>query len=268
MGSKAKRFRVGTEGQTTDGRTITGDWLRQIAATYDPAKYGARIWLEHLRGIMPDGPFRAYGDVRALSVDTGADGKLALFAEIDPTPDLIAMNKARQKVYSSMEIDPDFAGTGQAYLVGLGITDSPASLGTEMLAFAAGATANPLAARKQRPENLFAAAIETDLADLEAPPADEGGLLERLKVLLSGAAPKQPQTPHPSDADLRAGLALLASQIRTDGETAAASLAALKADLAAVRAEFAALQSALDTTPKTPPRTPATGSGAPITTDC
>ena len=37
------------------------------------------------------------------------------------------MNKAAQKVYTSMEIQPNFANTGKCYLVGLAVTDDPAS---------------------------------------------------------------------------------------------------------------------------------------------
>lgn len=60
-----------------------------------------------------------------------------LFAQISPTNDLIELNKKRQKIYSSLEVRGDFAATGKAYLVGLAVTDSPASLGTEVLEFAA-----------------------------------------------------------------------------------------------------------------------------------
>ena len=84
-----------------------------------------------------------------------------MFAQIDPTDVLVeTVNKARQKIYTSIEIDPDFAKTGEAYLIGLGVTDSPASLGTEMLKFSANAAANPLAGRKKSPHNLFTAAEE------------------------------------------------------------------------------------------------------------
>lgn len=65
-----------------------------------------------------------------------------------------------------MEVSTKFADTGKAYLVGLGATDDPASLGTEMLAFSASAAHNPLANRKQNPENLFSEAVET-LIELE-----------------------------------------------------------------------------------------------------
>jgi hypothetical protein len=45
------------------------------------------------------------------------------------------MVRAGQKVYTSMEIRPNFANSGKCYLVGLAVTDDPASLGTEYLEF-------------------------------------------------------------------------------------------------------------------------------------
>ena len=86
---KTKFFRVATEGATTDGRRIERNWIEQMAKNFDPKKYGARVWLEHFRGIFPDGPFRAYGDVTAVEARPVEDGKLALFAQIEPSPDLV-----------------------------------------------------------------------------------------------------------------------------------------------------------------------------------
>ena len=164
---KSKFFRVAVEGDTTDVRNIERSDIEQMAASFKPETYGARVWLEHLRGYLPDSPFRAYGDVIAVKAEEIADGdlkgKLALFAQINPTDDLVAMNKARQKIYTSIEMQPNFPATKGTYLVGLAVTDSPASLGTEMLAFSANAQVNPLAARKQSPENMFTAAAETAL---------------------------------------------------------------------------------------------------------
>ncbi len=111
--------RIAKEGATTDGRTISAEWLTQMAANFDPAKYGCRVNMEHIKGLLPEGPFKAYGDVTALKTEADDDGKLGLFAEIDPTDELKAMVEKRQKVYTSMEIDLDFADTGEAYLVGL-----------------------------------------------------------------------------------------------------------------------------------------------------
>ena len=144
MASKAKKskfFRIGVEGDTTDGREIQTEWLEQMANNFNPEKYGCRLNCEHIRGLMPDGPFGAYGDVLALKTETieiEGEKKLALMAQISPNDDLLALNKKRKKVYTSMEIDFNFAKTGECYLQGLAITDSPASLSTEMLKFEIG----------------------------------------------------------------------------------------------------------------------------------
>ena len=188
MSTKSKFFRIGTEGATTDGRVIERAHLQQMAANYNPQKYNARINLEHMKGLLPDGPFKRYGDVVALKTEE-VDGKLALLAQIDPTDDLIALSQARQKIHMSMEIDPNFADTGSAYLVGLAITDDPASLGTDMLKFCAGAAHNPLASRKLNARNLFTAAEETRI-ELDAPANDEArGLLNNLMQFLRGGQP-------------------------------------------------------------------------------
>jgi hypothetical protein len=145
---KAKRFRIAVEGATTDGRVISRDWISQMAKNYSPEMYGARINMEHIRGYAADSTFRRFGDVTAVEAEEIGDGplkgKLALFGWIDPTPELVELTKARQKIYTSIEVNPEFADTGEAYLVGLAVTDDPASLGTEILSFSATAKVNPL----------------------------------------------------------------------------------------------------------------------------
>lgn len=190
--AKTRFFRVAVEGATTDGRTIERQWLADAAATYNPQTYAARVNMEHIRGITADKPFKSYGDVLSLKtedveIELGGkkEKKLALFAELDVTDELLAINKDRQKLYTSIEISPNFANSGKAYLVGLAVTDSPASLGTEMLQFAASqGDKNPLLARKQDPANLFTAAIEADLQIEEAPEinADPTGVLASAKA--------------------------------------------------------------------------------------
>jgi hypothetical protein len=167
----AKKFRVATEGATTDGRRIERVWLEQIARNYDPKIYGARVNMEHIKGFAPDSVFKRYGDVLSVSTEE-IDGKLALFAVIDPTEELVALSKRRQKVYTSIEIAPEFADSGEAYLVGLAITDDPASLGTEMLSFCAQASSNPLGHRKQHSNNLFTEALPFSLELEEAATID------------------------------------------------------------------------------------------------
>ncbi len=181
---KSKKFRIATEGATTDGRTIERTWLQDIADTYNPATYGARINLEHFHGIDPKGLFKSYGDVTAVEARENADGKLELFATIDPTADLVQLSHDRQKVYTSAEIQPNFAKTGKAYLVGLAVTDSPASLGTEVLKFAAdNPEANPFSSRKHHPDNIITAA---EAVTLEFSAADEKpSVLSRVRQLLT-----------------------------------------------------------------------------------
>lgn len=219
MAKKAKFKRVAVAGQTTDGRTIAPEWLTQAAKNYNREKYGARVNLEHFRSLYPDSAFRAYGDVRSVyaeEVEIDGEKKMALFAEIDPTDDLIKLTKARQKVYTSIELDLDFAGTGEAYLVGLAVTDSPASLGTEYLQFCAGAgEKSPLASRKQKPANLFSSAIETEIELSDE--GDKGpSLAERIAALFSSHK-KQ------STADL--------SDVHQAVETVAKEVTTLDADL-------------------------------------
>lgn len=182
---RSKFFRVATEGATTDGRNIDRDWIIQAAKNFNLKKYAPRVWLEHLRSILPDNPGRAYGDVVALEAREVEDGKMALFAQIDPTNDLIELNKKRQKIFTSIEINPNFAGSGEAYLVGLAVTDSPASLGTEALKFSS--QHKIFDNRKQSPENLFSEAVEFSLefdADTDAT-KESKSLVELVKELFS-----------------------------------------------------------------------------------
>ena len=289
--AKTKFFQVFTEGDATDGRVILAQWIQDMADTYNPKLYGARIWLEHMRSMYPDSAFKAYGDVLAVEARKVEGGKLALFAQLDPTPELVAMNKARQKIYSSVEIDPDFAKTGKAYLVGLAVTDSPASLSTEMLAFAAQATNNPLAARKQSPGTLFTAAKPFTL-DIEENPEmttkpDAPDLLAQIKALFTPTKPDTPPAkPEAAAGDHTAAVLEIATQVKASAEAFTAQLAAatkaaddkvaaftkqledstkafteLKAAHDKLLTDFTALSTKLDTDPATGQQRPdATGS--------
>ncbi|MDU7390265.1 GPO family capsid scaffolding protein [Atlantibacter hermannii] len=187
MAKKAKRFRVGVEGATTDGRNIERDWLTQMAANYDPQVYTALINVEHIKGFTPDSPFRRFGKVDRLEAEEITEGKLAgkmaLYAWITPTDDLVDMTGKMQKLFTSMEVSVSFADSGEAYLVGLAVTDDPASLGTEMLQFSAGAAHSPLASRKLDAANLFTAAEET-LIEFEDE-TEKPNLFTRVKELLT-----------------------------------------------------------------------------------
>ena len=97
------------------------------------------------------------------------------------------VNKLKQKIFTSIEVREKFADTGKAYLMGLGITDTPASLGTEMLAFSAQhPDASPLKSRKQSPDNLFTVAEETELVfeEYEEKPGIGAQLFSKVQDLL------------------------------------------------------------------------------------
>ncbi|WP_077999405.1 GPO family capsid scaffolding protein [Edwardsiella tarda] len=191
MTLKAKRFRIGVEGATTDGRTVQREWIQQMADNYNPELYTALINLEHIKAYSPDSPFRRYGYVTKLTAEEIPSGplvgKLGLYADVNATPDLVGLTEQWQKMFTSMEIDTEFADIEQAYLVGLAATDNPASLGTEMMMFSANAQHNPLASRKIRPKNLFTAAEETQIEWCDEPD-DKPSLLARISALFSQKA--------------------------------------------------------------------------------
>lgn len=288
---ESKWFRILTEGDTADGRVISRSDIEQVAASYDPKLYGARINMEHIRGYTPDSPFRMYGDVLATKAEE-QDGKLRLLARISPTDELVSMvNVKRQKVYTSCEIQPNFAKTGGAYLVGLAVTDSPASLGTDMLQFSAKMGANsPLAGRKQHKENLFTVAQEASI-EFEDAAADQGATLLATAIAgLTGllekfSAPPKVVEPNPAGkpADLVAGEAskhftdfmqqTIESFKSLQGQVVAKSdFTALQGQHQQLQADFTALKQQLEgnSAHDYNARQPATGgdAGGYIQTDC
>lgn len=186
----SKWFRIGVEGDTCDGRVINGDDIQDMADTFDPRVYGCRINLEHLRGILPDSVLKRYGDVtevkaEIISDDSALSGKKALFGKIAPLDELVSMVKAGQKVYTSMEIRPNFANSGKCYLIGLAVTDDPASLGTEYLEFCSRATQNPLAGKKAHPDDVFSVATLAELEFEDVHDTVLSSLTDKVKAIFS-----------------------------------------------------------------------------------
>jgi hypothetical protein len=139
---RTKSFLLATAGSTVDGRNIDDKMLEEMASSYNPATYGARLNIEHIRGITGEKPFRSYGDVAELSIgevevdfNGTKENRKALFGVFDVLEDAQQLNAAGQKVYPSIEIEPNFGGKGHAYLMGVALTDSPASIATERLQF-------------------------------------------------------------------------------------------------------------------------------------
>ncbi|EOG5413254.1 GPO family capsid scaffolding protein [Cronobacter sakazakii] len=251
MTVKAKRFRIGVEGATTDGREIQREWLEQMAASYNPEVYTALINLEHIKSYLPESTFNRYGRVTALVAEEIQDGplkgKMALYADVEPTSSLVELVKKGQKLFTSMEVSPKFADTGKAYLVGLAATDDPASLGTEMLTFSASAAHNPLANRKQSPENLFTAAEET-LIELEETQDEKPSLFARVTSLFT----KKEQTDDARFSDVHKAVELVATEQQNLSERTDKSLSdqdarisELESSLQEQQAAFAELQQQL-----------------------
>lgn len=277
MSTKSKKFRVATEGATTDGRNIERSWLVQAAKNYNRNTYGARVNLEHLRSLYPDSAFRSYGDiVSAEAKEEG--GKMRLYAEIAPLPELVQLSKAGQKIYTSIEINPKFADTGEAYLVGLAVTDNPASLGTEMLSFAAkNPQASPFASRKSHPDALFSEAVEIELQFDEETDESSGKFSAKLRELLGKFSTKAKG----DDARFGEVLAVLEEVAEHAGEQDRAFTPLSKRaddqakELADLKKTFGELKAIVDKIDKTPgpgytQRPPATGSNpnAAALTDC
>ncbi|WP_154951003.1 GPO family capsid scaffolding protein [Klebsiella michiganensis] len=174
-----KKFRVAVSGNTVDGREIQPQHLRDAAANYSQEVYGARVNIEHYLSPHPGSDFGAMGDVAALSTEDITEGPLAgrtaLYAEIEPSDRMVQMTNKGEKVYSSIELHPQFALNGKAYIVGLAMTDTPASLGTERLKFATQQRASVMAFNNQQAEPpMFSEAIEAEVIELTAQRSDEG----------------------------------------------------------------------------------------------
>ena len=125
--------RVATSGPTCDGREILPQDLRDIAETYKPATYTAVIWCDHER--WPGSHGTVYAVRLVEDAEDLAPGQVALEAQLKPNDKLLWLNDQGEKLFTSIEITPNFAQTGKAYLTGLAVTDEPASLGTQELYF-------------------------------------------------------------------------------------------------------------------------------------
>ncbi|MFS1908067.1 GPO family capsid scaffolding protein [Vibrio lentus] len=113
-------------GATIDGRVIEQKIIDEIAETYSPDVYTARINADHYPWS------NKYGSV--LSVEKKED---KLFAVLKPNSMLLRMAEQGQLLHTSCEFYEKFADTGKAYLTGLALTDEPASLGTTQIQLSA-----------------------------------------------------------------------------------------------------------------------------------
>ncbi|WP_187985119.1 GPO family capsid scaffolding protein [Vibrio metschnikovii] len=200
---------VATEGSTIDGRKLLRQWFKEMAEQYSPQEYTAMIWPEHYRF---GGFGNNWGTVEAVKAEE-FDGKMRLFAKITPNQYLLAANKLGQKLFTSIEIEPDYKGEGRCYLKGLAVTDSPASTGTSKLEFSA--------------RNGKVKSIESDhLEELDFSECKPNALIQAIGTLFnhfqSGASSPE-QTPETeqedtevTDAELKAALKETFSTLKTE----------------------------------------------------
>lgn len=204
-----------------------------MADGFDPRVYGCRINLEHIRSVVPDTPFCRYGDVIELKAeviddDSALNGKLALFGKIAPLDNLLAMLAKGQKVYTSMEIRPNFANTGKCHLIGLAVTDDPASLGTEYLQFCA-------AGKKEQPGDLFSVATFAALEFEDQPEK----LLTKLSDSVRGIFSRKQASDDARFSDVHEAVTTVAGRVQEIGEDNDARFTALENDLADVKKSLA-----------------------------
>lgn len=174
-----KKFRVAVSGSTVDGREISPVHLREAAENFNPDVYAARVNVEHYLSPCPSSEFSAMGDVTALSTEDITEGPLAgrtaLYAEIEPTERMKQLVADGKKIYSSIELHPQFSVNGRAYLVGLAMTDTPASLGTERLKFTAQQRQAVMTFNSVQGEApLISEAIESEIIEMTEQRQEEG----------------------------------------------------------------------------------------------
>jgi hypothetical protein len=202
--------RVATSGATVDGRVILPQELRDIAETYKPSFYTAVIWCDHER--WPG----SHGTVYAVRLVEEAEdlepGEVALEAQLKPNDRLLYLNDQGQKLFTSIEITPDFRGKGKAYLTGMGVTDEPASVGTQELYFS----------HKNNRASYYAASVELGRLQDDSPDTAETGLIKALTgffkrfaadVLPTETTPPKTESKPPMDEATATALKALLAQL-------------------------------------------------------
>ena len=251
-----KPFLIATAGSTVDGRTIDDKQLKELASSYDPKTYGARVNIEHIRGVSGSAPFNAYGDLLALTtgeVDVNFNGKTekrtALYGTFELNESAKALNDAGQKVYPSIEIQDNFGGKGFAYCMGVALTDSPAAIATQRMQF-----------NRTDPGRLNVSSDEAALLEFveeatgEANPAMDGFFSKLGDLLKPFAAKTAPVVVDPAKAadpaafDMAAFTTVMEGMAKQfDSSLSAIQLASTK-QLELVQAEVTSLAQQIETT--------------------
>lgn len=175
---------IATSGYTVDGRQITAQELHEMADSYDPEYYTANLWPEHRRWFN-------MGQVVEVKAEENEKGETELFAVIAPNQELIEQNREGQYLFTSIEIAPNFRNSGKAYLSGLGVTDSPASVGTTKLNFF----------NTEQKDSVFSDFIKVDFSIKEDIEEDKAlrTLVNAFRKLFSHSAQIAEEKPNPKN---------------------------------------------------------------------
>lgn len=265
---------IGVSGETVDGRQISAEELKQMAEQYDPEIYGARINLEHFNFLFP-GWGGGYGDVLELKAEPWSKDKTktALLAKMSVLPNLQDLWDEGEKIYTSMEITAPFADTGKAYLTGLAITNTPASLGTtanfSRAVLAAGVKNSKLSdyrISEKQGETMSRNQNPASAEDQPLTKSEAEGIFSRLLAKFSKSEPEA--KPEPKTDDIQAGGADAGMVEELKKEYAAAAELIQKLieekeqqsnDFSALRKEFDELKTRLETEAYTGERAPHVG---------
>ncbi|MFS7187718.1 GPO family capsid scaffolding protein [Serratia proteamaculans] len=180
---------IATEGETVDGRDIPASWLTEMAETYDLELYTALIWPEHERY------WGNSGEVLELKSEVTDTGLTKLYARLCPTDDLIYSNRRNQLLFASIEPVENFRNSGKTYLKGLGVTNTPASIGTDRMRFNA-----------EQNNAIYGAPVPFVIDMVTTRPGDKKMSEEKKPLWQSLFGAKQPEpTPKPAPAPLPQG---------------------------------------------------------------
>ena len=215
---------LGTAGPTVDGREIPIEDIEQAAKNYDPDNYCAVINIDHNYGNL--------GTVHKTRLNKDKQGRSCLQGRLRPNEYYLYNNTSDHKLFFSMEITKNFAGTGEAYLTGLAATDAPASLGTTCARFS------------KEPGNIEKYVAEPVELKLTCSDADEASIMDSMKAFFKKHLLSKTETPTEE-------FPMTPEQLKSivDGQSAAtAAIEKLSTNLADAVAKFTAKPEA----PKTP----------------
>jgi hypothetical protein len=209
-----------TAGPTIDGRHTEQQVIDDIAETYSPELYTARINEDHWQWGEKLGS--------VLSVEKREN---QLWAVLKPNSRLLSTVERGQLLHTSCEYEPNFAGTGKAYLSGLALTDEPASLGTTQIHLS---TKNK---DKDKEKISLSSGATIGMEVLSGKPPmiqEERTLLSRLVSLLSGNQPlslSKKEDDEEEETDMSKELEELLTKNTEQNEAVATALSSLAASV-------------------------------------